>query len=188
VPARSSGWSIQLADASWSPSYGTRELRPVLRCFAGARLPEEFATLLVPRVMDRATLGILDCRRGNRPGVRGYEYATPAERHLWVFAASEGAWRLGEFSSDARVAYCAQKAGGRIESVVLCDASFFAVGDEKFLSADRHCERIEYSYKEGREEIFPAETVHVRRETRRSSAEMAAAAIETRDVDVRDRT
>jgi hypothetical protein len=186
VPARNPGWSTQLVDASWSPSYGTRELRPVLRCFAEAQLPQEFATLLVPRVMDRGALGVLDRRHGNRPDVRGYEYVTPLERHLWVFATNEGAWRLGEFSSDARVAYCALDTNGRIESVVLCDGSFFAVEDEKLLSAGRRCERIEYSHKDGREETFPSETVQVRRETRKRSAEMAAAVVETRDV--QDRT
>jgi hypothetical protein len=181
VPARSPDWSVELTNAWWSQNYGSKESSSALRCYAETSLPAEFATLLVPRVASRDALGVLERRCGNRADVRGYEYVTANERHLWVLSRTSEIWRLGEFSSDARVAYCARGTSGQIENIVLCEGSFLAVRDEKFLDAERRCERIEYRRINGREEIFPSEAVRACQHTRGNGAEMAPMAANTSD-------
>jgi heparinase II/III-like protein len=181
VPAQSPDWSVELANAWWSENYGSKESSLALRCYAETSLPAEFATLLVPRVASRDALGVLERQCGDRADVRGYEYVTENERHLWVLAKTSEIWRLGEFSSDARVAYCARGTSGQIENIVLCEGSFFAVRGEKFLDAKRRCERIEYRRINGREEFFPSEAVRVCQHTQGNGAEMAPAAGDTRE-------
>jgi hypothetical protein len=186
VPALNPAWSVNLADASWSPSYGAKESRRALRCHAETNLPAEFATLLVPRVASRDALGILSSMHGNRLDVRGYEYVTSAGRSLWVLADSSEPWQLGEFSSDSRVAYIGLGGDGRIENVVLCEGSFLAVGNEKFLDAGRARHRIEYRRANGREEVIPAGAAQVCHRERGNASEMAPAAALVRDAS--DRT
>ena len=181
VPAQSPDWSVELSHAWWSENYGSKEPSLALRCYAETSLPAEFATLLVPRVASRDALGVLERQCGDSADVRGYEYVTENERHLWVLAKTSEVWRLGEFSSDARVAYCARGTSGQIENIVLCEGSFFAVRDEKFLDAKRHCERIEYRRINGREEFFPSEAVRVCQHRQGNGAEMAPAAGDTRE-------
>jgi Heparinase II/III-like protein/Heparinase II/III N-terminus len=186
VAAQNPVWSIELADAWWSPNYGAKESRPALRCHAETNLPAEFATLLVPRVASRADLGVLEPRLGSRSDVRGYEYVTASERHLWVMAASSDVWQLGEFSSDAQVVYCARNSSGNIENLVLCDGSFFSVGGEKFLNADRRCEKLEYRRVNGREEVFPTDAARIMRRVSSERIELAAATADA--LDLRDKT
>lgn len=182
LPELNGDWSVELADKDWSPNYGVKESRTALRAHARTNLPAEFATLVVPRVANRDSLGVFARVPGNRVDVRSYEYRTAIERHVWVLAGTSEAWQTGEFSSDALIAYCALDSHGQIENVVLCGGSFFAVRDEKFLDADRRCERIEYRRKNGREELFPTKAARVCKLTRRNGAEMAPAAADTRDV------
>jgi hypothetical protein len=182
LPATNPGWSIRLVEGAWSPNYGVRESRPALRFHANANLPAEFATLLIPRVSDRNTLGTLEPRRGNQPDVSGYQYVTSAERHVWIFAATSETWDSDEFSSDARVLYCMRDKSGRIDNVVLCGGSFLAVHGEKFLVADRPSERIEYRRVNGSDEIFPSGAARVVRPTGENNAEMAPAAAHARRV------
>ncbi len=173
LPVRDSDWSVELVAAAWSPNYGAKESKQALRCSAHVELPAQFATLLVPRVVSQDALGVFDRRCGNRPDVRGYEYVTVSERHLWVFAESSETWQLGEFSSDAHVAYCARDAAGRIEHVVLCDASFFAAGDERILEAHGRCARNEFRRRGEHEEIFCSEGAPVCRHVRGNSSVLA---------------
>lgn len=183
LPVQDTHWSVELVAAAWSPNYGVTESRQVLRCSARAELPAEFATLLMPRAVSQDVLGVLDRRRGNRLDVRGYEYATISERHLWVFAESSEAWHLGEFSSDAQVAYCARGTAGRIEHVVLCDASFFAVGDERILEADRRRARIEFRRRGDHDEtVFCSEAGPVRWQVRENGSELAPASAGAGDI------
>ncbi len=186
VPLRSPEWSVRLGDSPWSPNYGAKELKPTIQCHAETNLPAEFAALLVPRVASREELGTLERKSGNRAGVRGYEYVSPEGRFLWVVADSAQAWQVGDFSSDARVAYFARGAGGQIESAVLCEGSFFSVRDEKFLDAGRTRERIEYVRSNGREEVIPVGAAQICAYTAGNAGEMAAAASRSREV--RDRT
>jgi hypothetical protein len=182
VPATNPEWSVQLAEAAWSPNYGVAESRLALRCHANTSLPAEFAALLIPRVADRSTLGILERRHASLPDVHGYEYVTATERHVWIFAPTSETWQSGEFSSDARVAYFMQGNSGRIENVVLCEGSFLSVHDEKFLLADRPSERIEYRRINGREVVFPSGAAQLFRYASPSNAELAPAAAHARQV------
>jgi hypothetical protein len=182
LPATSPEWSVQLVDSAWSPNYGARESRPALRLHTNANLPAEFATLLIPRVSNRNTLGTLERRQTNRPDMSVYQYVTAAERHVWVFAGTSEKWRSDEFSSDARVLYCLQDKNGRIENVVLCGGSFLAIHDERFLLADGLRERIEYRCINGREEIFPSGVAKVLRPAGANNAEMAPATAHARRV------
>lgn len=186
LPTEDPDWHAELTNAWWSENYGSKEVRPVLRFYAETSLPAQFATLLVPRVENSAALGVLKRRGGSRADVRGYEYVTAAERHLWVFAETSEAWHLGDFSSDARAAYCARTANGQIEHLVLCDGSFFALKDEKLIDADRRHARIEYRLTNGREEVFPSEAKPFCRHARANGAKMAPAVTEVREL--RNRT
>lgn len=182
VPALNPEWSVRLADASWSPNYGAKELRPALQCHAETNLPAEFATLLVPRVPSRNSLGVFERKHGHSPGVRGYEYVTSEGRFLWILADSSGPWQLGEYSSDSRVAYFAQGARGQIENAVLCEGSFFALRGEKFLDAGRTRDRIEYRRVNGLEEVIPAGAAEICHREHGSAAEMAPATVHRSDV------
>jgi hypothetical protein len=181
IPALSPEWSVHLAEASWSPNYGARELRASVQCHAETNLPAEFGALLVPRVASREALGVLERKKGNSPGVRGYEYVTTGGRFLWVLADSTGPWQVGEFSSDSRVAYFAVGASGQIENAVLCEGSFFAVHGEKFLDAGRTRDRIEYRRVNDREEVVPNDAARICHGDQRSAAEMAPAVAHVSD-------
>jgi hypothetical protein len=176
LPEHSPAWSVELADADWSPNYGAKELRLALRCHTKTSLPAEFATLIVPRVAGRDALGTFARKPSASSPLRIFEYIVSGERHLWVFADHAGSWRFEGFSSDAQVAYFALSSDSRIQNAVLCEGSFLAVRNETFLEAHHRCEKIEYRLNNDREEVFPAGAARVCRPFKAIGGELAQAA------------
>ena len=155
VSAIDAEWKTELIRTPRSPSYGRLDSRFSIRCYAEADLPVEAAFLLVPRLAREEDLGTLRRLAGESLGLRAFQYVTGAKRHTWFFAPTASPWALGEFSSDARVAYCAQDRDGEIESVVVCEGSFFARHGQNQFSSEGARPRIEFQRKEDRTEIIP---------------------------------
>jgi len=118
------GWSEELRDEWWSPAYGLRIPATTLRHHFAGPLPAEFAVFLQPAASN-ATFdpASLQCDFTAESSARGYRYVCNQRRAGAVFAPSEHAWSLAEWSSDADL-LCYHLNGDSLESLLLCNASF----------------------------------------------------------------
>ena len=99
LTAGPAGWAVRVEESAWSPVYGKRELALVVRAAAAATLPAEAVTLLVPLGAGEA-LGTLQ-----RLGPGAWCYRTEGRAHCFLFA-DRGLLRVGDWATDAAVAYC----------------------------------------------------------------------------------
>jgi len=149
VPLSDPGWTVELVDRWDSPSYGQRLPASALRCSIQTSLPAEFATLLIPRM--REPLGQLARLTGTTAAgkTRGFRYGDGREWHSWVLGDGPGPWRLDDFESDARFAYCAQNAQGKPFQVFLWEGSFLAVKGVKVIDLPSRMDHFERVWREG---------------------------------------
>ncbi|HYX69840.1 MAG TPA: alginate lyase family protein [Terriglobales bacterium] len=129
--------SSEISPGWHSAVYGNKEPAPVFRVRCSARLPVEFAALLVPRSYLETLLAGLRAlpRRGNVP-VQGYRFHLDDRIHHVFFASAPASWRLGSCRSDARFAYYATALDGELCHYIVCDGSFLEIeGGRVFGSA-----------------------------------------------------
>jgi hypothetical protein len=149
-------WSQEIDWGWFSPAYGVKEPSPVLKFSTKARLPIEFATLLLPLESAREQVGVLTRLDDGTPNgdVRGYQYAARAIRHSMFFAERSGRWELGGWASDAQFVYCCTGPQGRPLHMVLCDGSYLEIDGRLILAAERGVARCEWQGTEAGSQVF----------------------------------
>jgi len=127
------GWKIEISESWVSRAYGSKEVAPMVRASAHAKLPQECGVLLLPTTQpsDVGTLVALDGVRVQ--GVRGYRYQTVCDTEFLFFGEGLGSWRCGPWSSDASFLYCKLK-DGRPAQVVMVSGTFAEWNDKQFVS------------------------------------------------------
>ncbi|MFZ0284693.1 MAG: alginate lyase family protein [Terriglobales bacterium] len=145
LTAGTTAWSREMLDERWSPAYGVKSSAYSLRFRCDVELPTEFTTLLIPAevVEAKQTLNYLDsCDQGQ---VAGYRYLTSEAEHLFFFARQSGAWRAGEWSSDADFLYSTVSRDGSQSKLICANAMSVSFAGQQIVSAPTlmsHCEII----------------------------------------------
>jgi hypothetical protein len=137
------GWSDEVLEDWWSPVYGTKLPAYTLRLRGVARLPMEFATLLVPSQAAQAqgTLTYLDSGKAARIGA--YRYLTAEAEHLFVFAREPGAWQAGAWSGDAEFVYSMVSCDGSGSKLICCNATSVSFAGRQVVSCPTLMQRCE---------------------------------------------
>ena len=101
LPARLPGRTCALEMGEYSPAYGLTVPAPVACWSTRGECPAEFTAVIgFGRGIAEARLELKD------PGANGavaYEYAAAGERCWFFFATRQGAWKSGNWASDAAV-------------------------------------------------------------------------------------
>ena len=101
LPAGLPRWECTVEMGEYSPAYGLTIPAPVARWSTSTACPAEFAGLIgIERRIAETRLELAD------PGANGavaYEYAAAGERRWFFFATRHGAWKSGNWASDAAV-------------------------------------------------------------------------------------
>lgn len=153
LPAEGHGWSQQITQGEDAPVYGKIVPSHVLSFRTRARLPAEFAVLLLPVETADPQLGVLDRLDDGAADapVRGYRHARFDELHFMFFAAPGRRWELGKWSSDAQFVYCGMTGDGR-QHWVLCGGTYAEIGGRRVIDCERAVERFEWWNLGAREE------------------------------------
>jgi hypothetical protein len=104
-------------------------------------------------------------------GVSGYEVSTEGESHVLIFSDSNAVWKLGPWSSDAKVFYCRRTRDGELQQLALADGSFVKHENHDVLLAKRRVTRCE-AWREaaGWRISYPAgETVRIAEHTEKAN-------------------
>ena len=122
---------------TWSPAYGERQPRLVLRLETHQKLPAEFATLLLP------TAHATDVRKFPRlhqleaSQVAGYRLTWKSEEHNLFFSRHSGPWSLGQWASDAEFLYWSHDRSTGHRLLIFCNGTYADVGGHRLLSSTR---------------------------------------------------
>lgn len=141
LPSGSSEWRQEIRQEMWSPSYGRKQLHPVLRFSSEATLPVEFATLLVPLEQANPDVGIFS--RTKDDTVVSYRYQLPHEEHFVFFSRPGLAWVSGSWASDAELLYCVRNNEGRLLGLILCNGSYAEVDGLRIVTCKERVTRCE---------------------------------------------
>jgi hypothetical protein len=134
-------WRLSVEDSDYSPSYGARVTTRVARWSHEGPCPAEFAAAICFEAKDEARL----TRMGGEPaGAAGYEYAAGDVRRRFFFGAGNGAWRCGEWASDAAVLCFTTR--GESRELALAGGSFVEYGGRRALDAGAPEALIELRY------------------------------------------
>ena len=137
------GWSREISEDWWSPAYGVKLPAYTLRLRGVARLPTEFATLLVPdnAAQEQGTLNYLSS--GELARIGAYRYVTPEAEHLFVFAREPGAWQAGAWSGDAEFVYSVVGHDGSGSKLICCNATSVSFAGRQIVSCPTLMQRCE---------------------------------------------
>jgi hypothetical protein len=136
--AEAHGWGRRVEQDWHAPVYGHKEPAQVLRFGTVAKLPAEFATLLLPSTALRGepdSLGVCFRQIPSQEGVQAYQYITPKEEHTMFFAAGVGVWRFGVWTSDAAFLYSGKNSDGALQALICCGGSFVEMEGQPVISS-----------------------------------------------------
>jgi hypothetical protein len=160
-----SRWSAELRDEWWSPAYGIRVPTKTLHHSFTGLLPAELAVFL--QTADSASTiesASLQSDSSTENRVRAYGYAHDQKRCGALFAASGQPWSHVGWSSDADL-LCYHATGDRLDSLLLCNASFVEWRGLRLWSSTRPAHWCELARREESMEIVsialtPFSTAH----------------------------
>ena len=132
---------------SVSPSYGERKPAPVVRLRAQARLPLEFATLLLPLKSSADREWSFRLLSQASDGVQGYSYSSGETTHLFYFSETDKPWTLNSWGSDAKFLYCRQSKD-RVVHLVMVNGSYVTHLSKPLIRHDANIERFEWLKQE----------------------------------------
>jgi hypothetical protein len=133
LTAGMAGWSREIIEDRWSPSYGTTAPAHTVRFRRVAQLPTECATLLVPSVSQAfGTLASLDSSGPVRVGA--YRYVTPDAEHFFCFTRQPGVWQVGGWSGDAEFVYSMMARDGSQSKLTCCNAKSLSFAGQQIVS------------------------------------------------------
>ncbi len=148
-----SGWSEELRDEWWSPAYGLRIPAKTLHHRFTGLLPAESAVFLQTANSSSSFEGAsLQCEASTENTVRAYSYAHDQDRCGAVFAPLARAWAHIGWSSDADL-LCYHATGDRLNSLLLCNASFVEWRGQRLWSSTQPAAWRELANREGSMEI-----------------------------------
>jgi hypothetical protein len=140
VSSPDEAWTLTVGEDDYSPAYGLRVPAPVARWSANRTCPAEFVTAIgFGAEMAEARLTRMN---DSTQGAVGYEYAARDERRWFFFAEDEGAWRAGEWASDA-AALIFRAAPGGIRELILTGGSYVDYAGARALQARERQLRVE---------------------------------------------
>jgi hypothetical protein len=175
VTVEGHGWWQSGDRGNWSPVYGRAERATVLTFGSTTGLPAEFVTLLVPDASLHAGIGRLE-RVASGAAVHGYRYTREGQEHQFFFANAEGAWRLGNWTSDARFLYWSWDRGRDLRVLVLCGGAYAEIGGSRVVTSETAVDYAEVVSAAGKTELFSSapEQVTLRESLDRVEMEFAA--------------
>jgi uncharacterized heparinase superfamily protein len=141
------GWSRNLLQQDWSPTYGRKEAHNVLHLSTTATLPVELATLLLPA--GRTTT--LESRFAPVVAAESavcYRFTTGSESHVVIFGQTKP-WTMGPWSSDAEFLYCCEDANTQRRRLICCNGGFVDAGGRRIISSPETFLRCEILSAEG---------------------------------------
>jgi hypothetical protein len=146
IPAGEQGWSREILQDQWSPAYGRKDPGTVVHFTSVAELPVEFLTLLMPVASVSSGAGELSRISGSSLAspVSAFSYSTGEEEHSFFFGQDK-AWKLGDWSSDARFLYWCVSRDGSVFALICCQFTFLQRRGQPVISSPRpvlHCEII----------------------------------------------
>ncbi|MGD0696119.1 MAG: alginate lyase family protein [Terriglobia bacterium] len=153
LPVEGHGWSQQISQGKDAPVYGRIQPSHVLSFRTEARLPIDFAVMILPVETADPQFGALE-RMDNSTEemtLRAYRYARSDEMHFLFFAAPGQRWELGSWASDAQLLYCGALGEGK-QHWVLCGGSYAEVGGRRVIECKQMVERFEWWNTGDREE------------------------------------
>lgn len=137
----------QISQGWYAPVYGKKEPSPLLQFSTRARLPMEFATLLMPVSQVGIDIGVLQRMNEKQAGasVQAYQYSTAASIDYFFCSDESGKWQCGPWASDARFLFCSTSCGNLIRFVI-CDGSYLELGAEQLFFAREPVIRDEWLF------------------------------------------
>jgi len=116
----------EISQDHYSPAYGQKEPTPTFRLSTRARVPVEFATLLVPSGPLTQHPGLLQTFEGKYSGaeVRTYVWSQASGETYFFFAEQPGSWRIGPWASDAQFVFFSMDTGKNLKKFILCNGSY----------------------------------------------------------------
>jgi hypothetical protein len=174
VTVEGHGWSQSADRGKWSPVYGREERATVITFGVASELPVEFVTLLLPGASPHAGVGRLE-RLSRDASVRGYRYTRPGQEHCFFFPSTQGAWKLGNWTSDARFLYWAWDRAQESRVLVICDGTYAEIGGLRVLTSAQAVDYAEVVGTRNQTELFSshADRVHFGGSLERVEMELA---------------
>jgi hypothetical protein len=139
---------MQRISQEWyAPVYGKKDPSPLLQFKTRARLPMDFATLLIPIPQVRTDLGLLEPMNAKDTGtsVRAYQYSIAGSTNYFFCSDGSGKWQCGPWASDARFLFCSTSSGSLIRFVI-CDGSCLELGGKQVFFAKTPVVRDEWLF------------------------------------------
>lgn len=153
---RNSVWTTEVVEGFFSAAYGSKQVAPVLRISANAKLPQECAVLLLPGLLASATGTFAALGEGTAQNVRGYRYQTLQATELLFFAEGNDAWTCGAWTSDSKFLYCRVEQG-RLTHVIMVLGSHAEWRGKRFVSQPSRTEAFEWMSARGSQKAFSSE-------------------------------
>src|SRR5262249_41541072 len=139
--------SHEISPDWYSPVYGKKEPAMLLRCTTATVLPVELVSLLVPVSARPAGVGVLKPLAADRgsASARAYQYfADGTTDYFFVCANGSGDWRVGPWSSDAKLLFCASSYQDEPDAFVICDGSYLALNGRRLLASAENLKYAEF--------------------------------------------
>ena len=130
---RNSAWTAKIEEGSISPAYGSKQVAPVVRISANAKLPADCGVLLLPQVRSSEIGTLAAIGESSIRGVRGYRYQTLHSTEFLFFSAGNSPWTCGPWTSDASFLYCKVERS-RFAQVIMVSGSFADWRGNRFVS------------------------------------------------------
>ena len=166
---------LQVCEGDWSPVYGEKLRRSVLKIQTVAELPAESISLLVPLAEDE-TAGAFQKMswQKSRASVDAYLYATAERECRFFFTDGAGPWTCGTVASDAKLVVCERKNGSNEDDVVFCHGSYVEIDGRAVLTCKRTVEYAELSIQQGERQISCSDADAVQERSSLSAVEEVA--------------
>jgi Heparinase II/III-like protein/Heparinase II/III N-terminus len=147
LTAGSPEWKAETATGFVSRAYGRKETAPVVRVSASVQAPAELAVLLVPLSAGARPGRFRELQDAAQGGMNVFQYDHGEDRNLF-FASEGGRWRVGAWSSDARLLFCGIR-DRRLEQLILCDGSYVEVNGYSMFEYPSGVEWVERVDRDG---------------------------------------
>jgi hypothetical protein len=130
LPAGGHGWGQDIRREMWSPMYGFKAPRTVLRFGADVPLPAEFAVLLIAlEGTHRRAESFTRVENPLNSEIPQYKYSADGCDYSFIFGSGENSnsWRKGLLSSDAKYVCHKREPGTGRERLILGSGTYARV-------------------------------------------------------------
>jgi Heparinase II/III-like protein/Heparinase II/III N-terminus len=150
-------WSRTIRESAWSPIYGRLEPALVVVFAARRELPADFVTTVVAGdcKVNRGRLVKIGDPLRNRP--LAYRYIDERRELTFVFANTNSDWQLGAWTCDATFLCVSNDHENQVQELVLCDATFLDVDENRILSCAQRVSHVELRISKDATTVFSSD-------------------------------